>query len=146
MIATAFDEENLVLDAPPGMTADECEPLSVWRGDDDAGNPVVISCWKPTTEEWKEMQRTGRIWIIVHGRTMPPIAPVGVSPFYKQQERRMNGEADSVATPNEKKCPHGKCDGSGWVWDPVPTGKPGETELRRFQCQCRAENEWVGGA
>ncbi len=81
MIATAFDEENQVLDAPPGMTVDECEPLSVWRGNDVAGNPVVISCWKPTTEEWAEMRRTGRLWIIVHGHSMPPIAPVGISPF-----------------------------------------------------------------
>jgi len=81
MIATAFDEENCVLDAPPGMTPEQCEMLSVWRGDDESGNPVVISCWKPTAEEWEEMRRTGRLWIIVHGHSMPPIAPVGVSPF-----------------------------------------------------------------
>lgn len=84
MVATAFDEENCVLDSPPGMTPDECEPLSVYRGIDDAGNPVVISCWKPTQEEWASMRATGRIWIVIHGETMPPIAPLGVSPFVKQ--------------------------------------------------------------
>lgn len=81
MIATAFDEENAVLDKPPDWEGDSCECLSVWRGDDSAGNPAVISCWKPTAEEWEEMRRTGRVWIIIHGHSMPPIAPVGISPF-----------------------------------------------------------------
>jgi hypothetical protein len=81
MIATAFDEENDVLDAPAGVTPDECEPLSVWRGPMEGGTPVVISCWKPTAEEMAEIQRTGRVWIIVMGGTMPPIAPVGFNPF-----------------------------------------------------------------
>lgn len=87
MMPSAFDEENAVLDAPPGMTADQCESLSVWRGIDQAGNPVVISCWKPTAEEWIEMKRTGRLWIIIHGRSMPPIAPVGISPFIRVDEK-----------------------------------------------------------
>jgi hypothetical protein len=81
MLATAFDEENAVLDAPAGMTPEQCEPLSVWRGNDESGAPVVISCWKPTAEEWEEMRRTGRVWIIVHGLSMPPLVPVGSSPF-----------------------------------------------------------------
>lgn len=81
MIATAFDQENAVLDAPPGMIPEECEPLSVYRGEDDNGNPVVISCWKPTQEELAEIQRTGRVWLVVLGRGMPPIAPTGHNPF-----------------------------------------------------------------
>lgn len=81
MLATAFDEENGVLDAPPSMTPDDCEPLSVWRGVNEAGQPVVISCWKPTEDEWVEMRRTGRVWVVVCGPTMPPIAPMGTSPF-----------------------------------------------------------------
>lgn len=83
MIATAFDEENAVLDAPPGVSPEECEMLSVWRGVMQDGPPVVISCWKPTPEEWEEMRRTGRIWIIIQGYTMPPIAPTGISPWSK---------------------------------------------------------------
>lgn len=81
MIATAFDEENDVLDGPPGSTAEECSMLSVWRGRQQGGEPVVISCWKPTPNEWEEMQRTGRVWIIVQGTTMPPIHPTGISPW-----------------------------------------------------------------
>lgn len=81
MIATAFDEENTVLDSPRGMTPDECEPLSAWIGHLESGTPVIISCWKPTEEEWQEMRRTGRVWIMVLGHVMPPIAPMGINPF-----------------------------------------------------------------
>lgn len=70
-----------MLDSPPGMAADDCEPLSIWRGRNADGVPVVISCWKPTDDEWTEMRRTGRVWVVVCGQTMPPIAPMGTSPF-----------------------------------------------------------------
>jgi hypothetical protein len=81
MIATAFDEENGVLDGPPGSTSEEVAPLSVWRGAMQDGRPCVISCWKPTKEEMEEIHRTGRVWILVLGYSMPPIAPTGCNPF-----------------------------------------------------------------
>lgn len=77
----AFDESNLVLDRPPGMSADDCEPLNVFSGVQEGGLPVVVSCFKVTAEELAEIQRTGRIWLIVYGRTMQPAAVCGVSPF-----------------------------------------------------------------
>lgn len=86
MMPTAFDEENGFLDAPAGMSPDDCDSLSVWRGVIDNGTPVVISCWKPTAEEMEEIQRTGRIWILVMGTTMPPIAPTGHKPFQESGE------------------------------------------------------------
>ncbi len=84
MVPTAFDEENGVLDRPPGMSDDECGPLSVWRGM-MGKSPVVISCWKPTTEEMEEIKRTGRVWLLVVGESMPPIAPIGISPFVNRE-------------------------------------------------------------
>ncbi len=85
MIATAFDEENGVLDRPSAATPGECEPLSVWRGplEMEAGHtiPVVISCWKMTAEELAEVQRTGRVWLMVWGQTMPPACLDGINPF-----------------------------------------------------------------
>lgn len=80
MIATAFDEETGVLDPPPGMTHEECDCLSVWRGLVN-GLPTVISCWKPTTEEMEEIRKTGRVWLWVLGDTIPPVHLAGVSPF-----------------------------------------------------------------
>ncbi len=81
MIAAAFDEENGVLDPPPGVELDDCSCLSVFRGDAEDGTPVVISCWKPTPEEWEEMRRTGRVWLTILGHTMPPAAVSGHKPF-----------------------------------------------------------------
>lgn len=81
MIATAFDEENGVLDPPPGVSIDDVHALSVFRGEMSNGTPVIISAWKPTTEEWEEMRRTGRVWVLIQGHTMPPIAVTGIKPF-----------------------------------------------------------------
>lgn len=84
MIPTGFDEENDVLGKPPGMTADECEALSVWRGEYANGIPVVVSCWKLRKEELEEIVRTGRVWLTVLGQTMPPVAINVQSPFAPQ--------------------------------------------------------------
>lgn len=81
MIASAFDEENTVLGKPDSMTADECDPLSVWRGNLDNGQPVIISCWKMSALELAEVNRTGRVWLVVWGDAMPPVCPLGTSPF-----------------------------------------------------------------
>jgi hypothetical protein len=82
VIATSFDEENAVLDPPAGMTNDQCESLSVWRGRlEKSGLPAVVSCWKITDKEWEQMRQTGRIWVMVLGETMPPLIPLGKNPF-----------------------------------------------------------------
>jgi len=78
MIPTAFNEENGVLDGPPGMS--ECEPLSVWRGEQN-NQPLVISCWKLTNEELEEINKTGRVWLYVCGQTMPPVSLQIKHPF-----------------------------------------------------------------
>lgn len=81
MEACGFPQENLVLHPPSGMTADECAVLSAFAGQDSAGWPVVITCWKLTAEELAEVQRTGRVWLGVLGQTMPPVWLVGTNPF-----------------------------------------------------------------
>jgi hypothetical protein len=80
MEASSFDESNLVLNAPKGMEKD-CTPLSVFRGNDDHGNRVVISCWKLTSDEVAELLKTGRLWLIINGETMPPVALTLNKPF-----------------------------------------------------------------
>ena len=81
MFPTAFKEENGVLNPPAGMSLDECTPLSIWRGEVETGSNVVISCWKPTKEELDEIIKTGRVWLIIWGQTMPPAVVGGISPF-----------------------------------------------------------------
>lgn len=85
MIACAFDEDNGVMGTPQGCDPDQIPPLSVFRGFNEYGAPVVISCWKPTPEEWEEMQRTGRVWLVVLGGGMPPVHVRGTSPFVKSE-------------------------------------------------------------
>lgn len=71
--ATAFDEANCILSAPEGMTIDECEAINVWRGRNSEGTPVVISCWKVTKEDLEILLRTGRLYLVCAGDTMPPV-------------------------------------------------------------------------
>ncbi len=78
MIPSAFDEENMVLEAPPDM---DIEPLSVWIGPNCAGIPIVVSCWKLTAKELEEIKLTGRIWLTVMGVAMPPVHICARNPF-----------------------------------------------------------------
>ena len=59
----------------------DCDALSVWRGLTQGGQPVVISCWKLTKEELEEINKTGRVWLWVHGLTMPPVSLEVSHPF-----------------------------------------------------------------
>jgi hypothetical protein len=82
MFPSSFDESNAVLSAPDGLE-EQIECLSVFRGMNDGGMPVVVSCWKPTKEELLEIAKTGRIWLICAGETQPPAILQGHSPFRK---------------------------------------------------------------
>lgn len=81
MIAASFDESNLTLDPPQGVDLDACAALSVYRGIDDNGFPIVVSCWKMTRDERFEINRTGRVWLVCMGTTMPPVQLHGVKPL-----------------------------------------------------------------
>lgn len=76
-IPASFQESNMVLNPPEGMTLDQCSVLSVLRAFTPNMEPVVVSCWKLTPEELAEINRTGRVWVTVWGITMPPIAVDG---------------------------------------------------------------------
>lgn len=81
MEACSFEESNRVLNRPRGMTAEQCDPLSVWAGECSDGVPRVISCFKLTKEELEEINQTGRVWLFVVGQTMPPVALQTAHPF-----------------------------------------------------------------
>jgi hypothetical protein len=79
-VPASFDESTEFLSAPDGMTDEECQPLSVWRGDVNELS-TVVSCWKLTVEELAEINRTGRVWLGICGQTMPPAWITGTNPF-----------------------------------------------------------------
>lgn len=78
MEACNFEESNQLFGPPKGMTEDEVHTLYTYKGDRQ-----VISCWKVTQEELEEIQKTGRVWLIVMGNDMPPVNLSGTFPFEK---------------------------------------------------------------
>lgn len=80
MVPCAFDHENTVFNPPKGMEND-CESISAFVGKDITDQNVVITCWKLCKDEVEELIKTGRLWLIVSGQGMPPVALTGVSPW-----------------------------------------------------------------
>jgi hypothetical protein len=81
MVPTAFDGENVILDKPSSMSADDCSTISVLRTETDSGMPVTISCWKLTRDELEEVNRTGRVWLTICGVLVPPVMLATKRPF-----------------------------------------------------------------
>lgn len=81
MEATSFAEANGYVDKPEQLTYDQCQVLTTWTGMLVNGIPATISCWKPTREELAEIERTGRVWLVVLGHGMPPVHITGHKPF-----------------------------------------------------------------
>lgn len=86
MFPTNFDQSNGCLDPPPGVELEDCSALCVWQGHDLAGRPMIVSCWKPTAEELEEINRTGRVWLLQWGYTIPPSAISGLVPFDESRD------------------------------------------------------------
>lgn len=74
MIPCSFEQSNRVLDGPPGI---ECDPLSICDVVFDDGRVGILSCFKFTEEEWEEVKKTGRVWLLVSGSSMPPVSLSG---------------------------------------------------------------------
>lgn len=82
MFPANFDEANTNMAPPEGVSEDEVGTLRVWKGSGTSGEgSIVISCWKPTQEELEEIQRTGRVWLWIMGKTMPPAFVSGKFPW-----------------------------------------------------------------
>lgn len=79
--AAGFQQENDVLAAPVGVSSEDVQALSICRTSLPDDTPVVISCWKLTQEELDEINRTGRVWLVLWGRSMPPAYVAGCNPF-----------------------------------------------------------------
>lgn len=80
MYPVSFDGSDMVLEKPPGTTHEEVECLAVQRVI-NGRHQAVLSCWMLTKEELDEINRTGRIWLMVMGETMPPVSLDGIKPY-----------------------------------------------------------------
>ena len=88
MIATSFDESNVVLDKPPQLSYEQCSAVSAYAGQSDGGLPVVITCWKLTKEEFELIQKTGRVWLTLFGGGMQPACLSVESPFVPEKPQK----------------------------------------------------------
>lgn len=75
-----FVESNERVDARVPVADVGMQPLSVFRGVTD-GTRIMISCWQLTPEEMAEVQRTGRVWLLVFNDEHPVVHMAGESPF-----------------------------------------------------------------
>jgi hypothetical protein len=75
-----FKESNESLDARVPVAGVGMQPLSVFRGVTD-GTKIMISCWQLTPEELAEVQRAGRVWLLVFDEDHPVVHVAGESPF-----------------------------------------------------------------
>jgi hypothetical protein len=80
MLPVNFPQANGALLPAPG-TEDRVDPLPVWRGKDQHGQDLVVSCFSFTAEEFVKLGRDGKIYLLVHGQTQPPVAIMAESPF-----------------------------------------------------------------
>jgi hypothetical protein len=77
MRAIEFKEQTAVLGKPENMTADECQPLPVFRD-----GKTCVSCWELTPEELKLINETKVIYLgVLSGNTQPPVFLTVESPF-----------------------------------------------------------------
>lgn len=103
MIPCSFPESNVALSKPEGWSDDDCAPLSVCCTATPQGQPVVVSCFKLTAGELEEIVRTKRVWLIVYGQTMPPVAVQTGSPFAEaQRQARESGEGQGDENDGEE--------------------------------------------
>lgn len=83
MTSIPFPEKNCDLGRPPGMTAEECNSLPVWRD-----GKQCISCWQPDDAERAAIAAGAPIWLyVIGGATQPPVALTTISPFLPPEAR-----------------------------------------------------------
>lgn len=81
MLPTTFSESNFTFTKPQSMTDEQCMDLPVFKGVDQDGFPIIISCWKFSKEDLEEIQRTGHIFLSISGQGMPPVGLFTENPF-----------------------------------------------------------------
>lgn len=90
----AFDQENLILNPPTGLSLQDCQVISAWFGQvtmmGGSVAPVYITCWKVDKKELEQIQKTGRVWLMTYGHGMPPVALMGIDPFTLEAKEHYN--------------------------------------------------------
>lgn len=81
MLPTTFEGFNFVYTKPKDWTDEQCGDLPVFKGQTRDGFPCIISCWKLSKEDLKEIQKTRSIYLNIIGQGMPPVLLFTENPF-----------------------------------------------------------------
>lgn len=65
---------NAVLAPPPGMTLEQCQPLSITRVQYTGGLPGVWSYWQPSDAERVAIAAGASVRLSAIGNTHPPVS------------------------------------------------------------------------
>lgn len=74
MTPTQHPSNNAVLQAPPGVTHEECRPLAITRVKYSDDTPGVISYWRPSPAELAALAEGALVRFTAIGHTHPPIS------------------------------------------------------------------------
>lgn len=74
----SFDEGNTVFGL---LTSDHDGSLACYSTPPDDPEPMMVTCWKLNSEEYKEVVKTGRVWVMMYADTAPPFAVCGLKPI-----------------------------------------------------------------
>jgi hypothetical protein len=92
MTPKEFPEVNFTFQKPKGWTDEQCMPLPVCRTQDAGGNNVIISKWKMSLEELKEVNKTQCVYVMVVGDGTPPLSVYGQSPFLNPKKEETSDD------------------------------------------------------
>ena len=84
MESANFDQSNIILGPPDGLTEDDVKTIHAFKGVRNLGDhksTVHVVCYKPSREDMVRMERTGRLWVQVLGDNYPPISMSSMNPF-----------------------------------------------------------------
>lgn len=84
----SFQESNATVETPEGIDPIACFCLSVCVTRTTQGTPCIVSCWKLTSDEIDEFNRTGRIYVTVAGDRMSPIMLTVRNPVMNNKDKK----------------------------------------------------------
>jgi hypothetical protein len=85
MQGVKFPEQTTVFGKPAGWKDEDCYGLpvaqTVYTNSDGKNVACLISCWELMPEELAEIQQSGKIYLSITGKGMPPVSLSAVNPF-----------------------------------------------------------------
>ncbi len=77
---TDFDGSNAVFGPPEGKTENEVYSLCAAKVNWGT-TPAVLTCWKPTMDQIKAIEETGRLWVSQMAQNPNPVCVTAKNPL-----------------------------------------------------------------